>query len=231
MEKFNKIVLNIPHDGIEETCGSWDGDIAPHITKWRDKFTSALFKPAGKLTNDSRVEYEVYRGNRFDCDVERLENDPLKKEGQGIYYTKFGDCTRKYDFNEHKQAMMSWLFHRYSLVRLLEENSLIIDCHSFPRDVNEDIDINIGFNEDFSKPSSEFITFLTGFFEGYRYKVGINTPYSNSITPTQELAYKSVMIELNKKIYLDENGKLRSWAYKINYMLNNLYKKILNIEI
>ena len=223
METFNKIILNIPHDGTEQTTGKWKGNIEQHIKKWHDTKVRQIFLPY----IDKAVSVPFCK-SRFDCDVERLENDPLKEMGQGIYYTKFEDCTRKYNFDEHKHAVEDWLLHRYAIIANLVPNSLIIDCHSFPSEVCEDIDINIGFNEDFSKPSAAFITFLADFFEQYGYKVGINKPYSNSITPTQELAYKSVMIELNKKIYLNEDtNELLSSAYKINQMLNYLYKNIL----
>ena len=32
----------------------------------------------------------------------------------------------------------------------------------------------------------------------------MNKPYSNSITPPKEFHYKSIMIEVNKRIYMNE---------------------------
>ena len=43
------------------------------------------------------------------------------------------------------------------------------------------------------------------YFEENGYAVGINTPYSNSIAPKCRVDYKSMMLEINKKAYLNGN--------------------------
>lgn len=63
----------------------------------------------------------------------------------------------------------------------LAPGSLIIDCHSFPSDL-ADIDICIGYNDDASKPEQEMIDKATHLFDRAGYKVGLNNPYSNSIS-------------------------------------------------
>lgn len=71
-----------------------------------------------------------------------------------------------------------------------------------------DIDICIGYNEDWSKPDKETIELAVNLFEDNGYKVGVNEPYSNSETPDCPFLYQSMMLEVNKKVYM-EPGSLR----------------------
>lgn len=83
----------------------------------------------------------------------------------------------------------------------------MLDCHSFPSELS-DIDICIGYNEDWSKPDKETIELAVNLFEDNGYKVGVNEPYSNSETPDCPFLYQSMMLEVNKKVYM-EPGSLR----------------------
>ncbi len=52
-------------------------------------------------------------------------------------------------------------------------------------------------------------------FEDNGYKVGINEPYSNSETPDCPFAYKSMMLEVNKKVYMEDGSLLLK--YNMSY--------------
>ena len=65
------------------------------------------------------------------------------------------------------------------------------------------------------------------YFEKAGYNVGINSPYSNSLTPPSEYEYKSFMIEVNKSIYLDKDNRFTSSAYTVSCLLEYLYRNIL----
>ena len=82
-------------------------------------------------------------------------------------------------------------------------DALLLDCHSFPSEMS-DIDICIGYNEDWSKPNKETIELAVNLFEDCGYKVGINEPYSNSKTPECPFTYQSMMLEVNKKVYMED---------------------------
>jgi hypothetical protein len=43
-------------------------------------------------------------------------------------------------------------------------------------------------------------------FEENGYKVDINEPYSNSETPDCPFRYQSMMLEVNKRTYMDQNN-------------------------
>ena len=80
-----------------------------------------------------------------------------------------------------------------------------------------DVDICIGFNEDWSKPCKETIEFTVNLFEENGYKVGINNPYSNSETPDCPFLYQSMMLEVNKKAYMDDSLRIKyNPSYKKN---------------
>jgi N-formylglutamate amidohydrolase len=91
------------------------------------------------------------------------------------------------------------------------------------------VDICIGFNDDWSKPDDEVINFIRDTFENEGYRVGINKPYSNSITPRSVYDYKSIMIEVNKNMYMHEDTlEIKTVGFNtINSLLHNIYKQLL----
>lgn len=224
---IKNIVLNIPHSS-DYLCDidSWDKDISEDVLKWTDTATDLLFH-----SNDKRVNEVICLYNRFSVDVERLENDVLEEVGQGILYTDFNGKHRTIGEKTREKLMAYYHRHIKSLSdRIIDENTLVIDCHSFPRDLS-DIDICVGFNEDWSKPSNEVLDTIVKHFEELGYKVGINEPYSNSISPKKDFAYQSVMIEVNKRVYLNEENKITPFLYKENQKFQNLYKKLFMLKI
>ena len=202
-----KIVLNIPHSSIngifDDKIGKWPTNpyfINEYVKKWTDWWTDMLFTVDG-VTNVTKV---IFPYSRFVCDAERLENDVLEKDGQGIIYTKFGNFKRGELDNDAKELLLdAWKLHQQNLSARLEENSVLIDCHSFPSEMST-ADICIGFNNDWSF-DEKLINDVVAIFKSYNYSVALNEPYSNSITPVTGFPYKSFMIEVNKRVYMDED--------------------------
>lgn len=64
------------------------------------------------------------------------------------------------------------------------------------------MDICIGVNDDWSRPSDEIIERAVSFFSSKGYSAVVNNPYSNSVSPKMGFNYPSLMIELNKGTYL-----------------------------
>lgn len=230
MGKYNKIVLSIPHSSPFIPCESgWDNllDLNKEIRKWTDWHTNILFNPSKDLTKIVPCTFEY---SRFYVDAERLVNDPLEKIGQGIIYTDFNGLHREVNpfLKEHCQRLYDNYISKISC--FLTNDSLLIDCHSFPSELS-DIDICIGFNDDNSKPNDEDIEYIKNLFSNHGYKVGINNPYSNSITPKKEIDYKSLMIEVNKRCYMDENTlALNPDYYKVGNLIQTIYKHFLGLD-
>ena len=219
MKAFDKIILNIPHSStvgvFDKKIGCWQVNpffFSETVLKHTDLYTDFLFQ-----TDDTRVVPIVFPYSRFVCDAERLDDDPLEEIGQGILYKKFGKTLRgELDLEAQGFLLNERKKHLDALVSQLEENSIILDCHSFNSELARDVDICIGFNDDFSY-DEEVVDKIAKVFKKGGYSVAFNHPYSNSITPTKDRTdYKSVMIEVRKSIYMNEtiyslNSEPRKW--------------------
>lgn len=228
MEKFGKIVLHIPHsstNGIENSNWSNKDKINTLVDRWTDWYTDVLFAP----NHNERVVPISFNMSRFIVDAERLLNDPLEKIGQGILYTDYEDYHRELSTEMKNELMDAYIGHINKISNEITNETLVIDCHSFPSDLS-DVDVCIGFNDDWSKPSDETISFIKKMFESRGYSVGINCPYSNSITPKTTNNYKSLMIEINKKRYLKKDNSLNKdslFAPRVTSILNKIYVELL----
>lgn len=168
----------------------------------------------------------VFPHSRFYVDVERLEHDPLEEIGQGMIYTKYNGFERYLLTSEDKDTLKSIYYDwKKECDGHIVDNTLVIDCHSFPSDVARDIDVCIGFNEDESKPDEEVISFISGEFEKLGYIVGVNTPYSNSVV--FDKPHHSLMIELNKRIYMNEDTLLMDpKTYILGCTIHRIYNTL-----
>ena len=202
---FDNIILNIPHSLTRGfSAGEWDnpGEITRHMREWTDWHTEKLFKPE---QIHGHIHTRLFPFSRFFVDVERLVNDPMKAKGQGIVYNRFGEACRQLPAGEEARRME--IYHKClnGVKPLIAYNTIIVDCHSFPSRLAPDVDFCIGFNEDESKPDDCTINGIIRIIRRHGYRVAVNAPYSNAITPVKPITYKSVMIEVNKQTYMDEN--------------------------
>lgn len=209
-EKYENILLHIPHSSTrfpEESNHSF-ADLDAEERLLIDYYTDELFVPERA---SKHIVPMVFPYCRLYCDVERLAKDPLESKGLGISYHRIDDQTVRIFSNLLSAFRLYADFHAevsMALVGLLKP--LIIDCHSFsnvPNLLNSqvtDIDICIGYNEDETRPDDVLIGTLIHHFKTCGYKVGLNAPFSNSKTFAVPTDYHSVMIEVNKRIYMNE---------------------------
>jgi N-formylglutamate amidohydrolase len=224
---FEKIVLAIPHATRCFDLNQWDNTalVSKDADHWTDWFTDELFD-----WQHPRISSVIGKVSRFDCDLERLEKDPLEAVGRGRFYTQsHSGARRKLSSAYRKSGLEHWTEYRKRLVDELRPEALLIDCHSFPSDIDP-VDICIGFNSDWSTPDKLTLKMVIDHFEQHRFSVSVNQPFSNSITPDAGFAYKSMMIELNKRIYMDEVSlQLSDSALKVRRCLKTLYQKLLGL--
>ena len=201
---YSTLVLNEPHASLEGLYDAdksyWeiDADFLNNVViKWTDWHTDFLFHGL----QDARVRTVRFPYSRFIVDAERLWQDPLETVGQGIVYKNFDGHRRIVPAQSEQTLLGLWKWHQRRLSSQLSEGALLLDCHSFPEELS-DVDICIGFNEDWSKPGKEVIDFAVNYFMDCGYKVGVNSPYSNSETPDCDFRYQSMMLEVNKRAYL-----------------------------
>ena len=228
MSKFKTVALHIPHssDNLPEDC-IWTGEIRKALDRWTDWHTDRLFG-----TSIRGVRRFVYPWSRFYCDIERLVNDPMEKRGQGIAYVAIDGCTRNLTDEDRQQIYQSYHEARqafYDIAKMPE--TLIIDCHSFPSDLAPDIDFCIGFNDDDTKLSQKTINLIVKHFQDAGFRVGINSPYSNSVCASMDpldIRTKTIMIEVNKSVYLESDGITPNEDFeKIKQLIEDLYSNLL----
>ncbi|MFV0575909.1 MAG: N-formylglutamate amidohydrolase [Vibrio sp.] len=221
------MILNIPHSGTE-TLGC---AISQHdINRGTDWFTNELFSHP----NTDRV---VQKHSRFIVDCERLPDDiePLYQEGYGICYRKDFDGNELTIELPNKEAMLK-IYHQHHKQLNFETRKIlcyipvvfIVDCHSFGDDqIESDVDFCLGFNDDFS--DFDMLAKMKNYLENLGYKVGVNDPYSNAIVPNQfygNADVKSIMIEVNKRLYLtDDYQKIADFG-KVKNVITNLLEII-----
>ena len=240
---YDRILLHVPHSSIDfpENSKYSFCDVDNEERLLIDYFTDDLFAPKKGSKNISSV---VFPYCRLFCDVERLLNDPLNEKGLGLSYSRligpepydfrvFGNWNDAYEVYVDFHAMVA-----KQIVKLkpLCSPLLLIDCHSFSsmpnllnRNPTSDIDICIGYNDDETCPDKVVIGNIVQHFKALGYKVGINKPFSNSKTFTVPVQYHSVMIEVNKKLYMDEHTleKKTEGFTKLKQEIQSLYNILL----
>ncbi len=224
---YNNIILNIPHSSAHGfDAGEWSNpeEITRHMREWTDWHTEKIFKPKQIPGN---IHTLLFPFSRFFVDAERLVNDPMEDIGQGIIYSRFGNACRQLQAEEEARRME--IYHEYldSFKPLIADNTIIVDCHSFPSRLAPDVDFCIGVNEDESKPDDRTTDDIIRIIRRHGYRAAVNAPYSNAITPVKPITYKSVMIEVNKQTYMDESTleptiKALHVALVINLILRRL---------
>ena len=225
---YNKLLLHIPHSSIVGYDEGWNGryKMFPIVKKWTDWHTNFLFENDDKSLN---VQSFVFGYSRFFCDAERLINDPLEKEGQGIIYRKHSGFTREPSDELIYKAMSAYTAHHANMGLAVEDNTFVVDCHSFPSGMSYNIDVCLGFNEDNTKPSNEVLNVVTNIFTEAGYNVDWNVPFGNSIVPQSDKQVTSLMIEVNKKTYMDEHT-LEVYPNKFDFLhktINRVYLYLL----
>ena len=172
VKSYNNIILHIPHASVAGLgYAKWDDEVAliREVRKWTDWYTDLIFIPGDRLMVKSiTADY-----SRFVVDVERMVNDPLNDIGQGIVYTKFNGIKRTLDEEERLGMMAYYYAYIKQLKEMLNEHSLLIDCHSFSSDL-ADVDICIGVNDDRSRPTDFVIELGAEVVTQARFSVRIN---------------------------------------------------------
>ena len=218
------IILHIPHSSLtipEEALHQYDTSfLQEEFRLMTDRYTDELFGlPYTSI---------VFPYSRLFCDVERFRDDSLEemsKKGMGVVYTRtHNNIEYRRVSAEEKENILSSYYdaHHQKFEKLVDDKleeygeALIIDCHSFnpyplphEKDKTERPDICIGV-DDFHTDEKLAEYFRTN-FETKGYTVKINSPFAGSIVPLKYYEknknVQSVMIELNRKLYMNNSGE------------------------
>lgn len=224
------LVGNVPHssqfipDDLRKFILLNDDELKKELLLLTDHYVQEIFSSiidAGGIL----VQYNC---SRLILDPERFENDEkeeMSKIGMGVIYVKTSDgknLRNKLDQSE-REGLLKRFYRPYH--RVIEQEisdllkrfgrCLILDCHSFPSrplpfepDQNaERPDICVGTDEYHTPPS--LIEAVINFFKRIPLNVSLNNPYAGTYVPITYLVAKekrvsSIMIEINRKLYLNE---------------------------
>lgn len=197
-----------------------DSELERELLLMTDAYTDELFRLPGATVVRAAV-------SRLVVDVERFEDDemePMSKVGMGkvTARTSSGLPLKRPLRGREIQSLVDAYYrpHHLALESAVEDElrregrALIVDCHSFPsrplpcdQDQREPRpDACIGTDE-YHTPEA-MCRFLVEKLERQGLTVKINQPYSGTIVPmkhySREPRVRSVMIELNRALYMDE---------------------------
>jgi len=211
------MILHIPHSSTKIPDGIiFDKSIDEDLLRMTDWYTDELF-------SYSAMAKFIFPWSRLFCDVERfIDNEPMEQQGHGICYTRdsFGNHLR-HVIDEEKQAIIEKYYKPHHTKFSVECNHclslfnevVIVDCHSFsdevlPHESDQDVirpDFCIG-TDDFHTPQV-LVDEIKNHLDSKGFVVFINKPFSGTIVPLlhykKNKDLKSIMIEVNRKLYLD----------------------------
>ena len=230
------MILHIPHSSRnipEALRGQFvldDNALEQEVARVTDAFTDELFA----CPDACRAVFEV---SRLVVDVERFSRDrdePMSRVGQGMLYTRtcLGAPLRRELSEEERRFLKSeyYVRHHELLRRAVRDEllaggkALIVDCHSYPSrplpcDVSQDEnrpDFCIGTDTFHTPPA--LLQVVDSAVRGRGYSVGVNSPYSGTLVPSafyrKNPNVRSVMIEVNRKLYMDEETGTKSSGFE-----------------
>jgi N-formylglutamate amidohydrolase len=236
---LNSLIFHIPHSSthIPLTDGYDWSLVHKELQLLTDHDTDKIFN----VPNTSKI---ITPFSRIFCDVERLSDDiePMFQFGRGFFYTKTdsGLTLRSTDKEFKNHIYQNYykphhkLFNDMVNHKLKEEGfCTIIDCHSFSdkpflSDLKQDNsrpDICIGFDK-FHTPNW-LLDRLVCIFTLKGYSVKINDPYEGTIVPLEHFNINknvnSVMIEINRKLYMNDNQPIPNEVEKLNKIIQEIF--------
>ncbi len=241
----NHYLIHLPHCGtkipkeyIKDYFLDKD-DLENNVYQYADLFTDELF---GKLyENFGGVKNEF---SRLFFDPERFGDDKFEHMhadfGLGWFYESAILEKKPLRSLDNKDKIRKYFDDHHKLLNKLTQDKLdkygkctVIDCHSFS-------DVRYWFHKDFELPDicvgfedkhvdNDLLDIIKAEFSGLT--VGINEPYVGSLVPTnywgEDFRVKSVMIEINKKLYLEKDNITKNADFgNIKQRLENIYSAL-----
>ena len=234
---MNKVILNIPH--ASTVVPKWAlKDILISSKKLDELVNFMVDKDVDKLWKFVPKQNKVVASiSRIIVDTERFTEDlkePMSKKGMGMFYTHTpeGKLFRFRTEDTYRKALDIYNFYHKEFEEKVENclaehgECIILDCHSFHdemhyTDYQPEVfpDVCIGVNEDIIAEAKLIIDI----FKKNGYSVKVNEPFAGSIVPLKYLndnRVKSIMIELNRRIYDNNN------FFKVQTICKEIYNKL-----
>lgn len=232
MIDYNKIVAWMPHSSTYlPLVKEWGNkNLIKDSKKYTDLFVDKLFDFIPNIIKSDYARHVV--------DLERYEDDSkevMSKYGLGVLYTKL---TNGKDFKRSYTVSDGQLIYYYrnkhdelkGRVESVGDGCLLLDLHSFSKKERfvkvkgKTPDICIGYNS-YDDLAYDTIDRIEDYCKSVGIRVGFNNPYSGAMTANTKVNHRSVMIEVNKDLYLIKDT-LKSDYYKVVQHLKNIIEII-----
>ena len=246
------ILVHIPHSStyippeIKNILFLKDDDLQEELLRMTDRYTDEIFSCVAELGGIS----VAYNYSRLVLDPERFideDEETMAKKGMGVIYTKDSSGHRLREINENERdLLLQNLYDPYhraitkEVQNLLNnfDGCLIIDAHSFPA-------VRLPFEppQKLSRPQiclgtdayhspEDLIEFIRNFFEEINLTTELNEPFPGCYVPLKflhrEERVKSIMIEINRELYMDEaTGEKNNAFVEIKSNIRRLINQII----
>lgn len=235
----NKIIIHVPHSSLY-----LPNEFYKRTTLDKDYIEKEnIFMCDYKIDEFLPTNFNIIKFNysRMFCDVERYKIDELEemsKYGMGVIYgkdsnnKKFINIDKKY---KNKVIRKYYDKHHNKFNKLVQKSlkkydeCYIIDLHSYSDffvkkvlNKTDNPDICIGITKKYY--SKKLTNFTINHFKKYGYSIKINHPYSGTMTPNKkDNRVRSIMIEINKRVYLKNKNKYD----KLSQCMNEYWNKFM----
>ena len=221
---MNYILFHIPHASLKIPKLFWNVCIKDsNYIKNSNIFLSDYLVDKLIPTNSHKI---IFKYSRLFCDVEKFKDDSkeyMSKIGMGAIYTNDCNGVITKPNNKYKKKVIKSYYDKYHnklnklVTNILKNNNkcIIIDLHSFSDEMVSKV-LNSQNNPDICIGSDDFFTdknlleLTITHFKEYGFSIEINKPYNGTLIPNKYLTKKepnltSIMLEINKRIYLENN--------------------------
>ncbi|MBQ8891994.1 MAG: N-formylglutamate amidohydrolase [Bacilli bacterium] len=238
---MNYVLFHIPHSLLKIPKQFWAICI-----KDKDYISSSNLFMCDFLTDKlvpNKCHKLIFKYSRLFCDVEKFKDDKKEimfQKGMGVIYTQDCDNIITNPNYEYKNKVLKSYYDKHHnkldkiVTNIINQNKkcIIIDLHSYSDEMVKKLfnikntpDICIGIDNNYT--SKELIDFTIKHFKQYNYSIDINNPYVGTIIPNKFINKKedkllSIMIEINKRIYLNSKNDFN----KLKECLDEYYKKL-----
>lgn len=245
------VLVHIPHASTAISKADFrdflpsEGEMRHEMIRLTDWHTDELF--GGNWAPQNVVQFQH---SRLVVDVERFASDdeePCAKVGMGATYVKTTrgeplrrlsasrreELIKKY-YDPHHQifnAKVNQIFKRFN-------RCVIIDGHSYPTEplptqtnYMSTPEIGIGTDDLFTSP--QLIELTQNYFKSHGLSVGLNKPFRGTIIPSQiykskDFRVQSVMIEVRRDLYINENTTEKNNQFETIRKLIHDYRQLVS---
>ena len=245
------VLVHIPHASTAISKGDFKdflpsaGEMRHELIRLTDWYTDELF--GGDWAPQNVVQFQH---SRLVVDVERFSSDheePCARVGMGATYIKTtrGAPLRNLSPTRREELIKNYYdpYHQIfneKINQILKSfnRCVIIDGHSYPTaplptQINYKSTPEIGIGTDDLFTSPQLIDLTQNYFKSHGLSVGLNEPFQGTIIPAQiykskDCRVQSVMIEVRRDLYINENTAEKNSQFETIKKLIHGYRRLVS---